>query len=413
MAFTASLPYDRRLAADDLAGSRAHVRGLARAGVLDERRVGRAPSPPSTGWRRSWRRGSSSSSPATRTSTPPSSAGSPSSPATWAPSSTPGAAATTRSPPTCACTRAASCWPSPPRSSSSRTRCCTGPWRRATPTCPGYTHLQRAQPVLLTHHLLAHGWALARDLDRAAAQRGAHGREPARRRRAGGVVAAPRSRRGGRGPRVRRAGSRTRSTPCRDRDFVAEALFDLALLGRAPVAPGRGVRAVVDRGVRLPRPRRRLRHGQLDAPPEEEPRRGRAGPGQGGPAHRPRGGDAGHAQGAAARRTTATSRRTRSPSSTPFDQIKRALPAVMGMLGDRALRHRAHARRRRRPGRRRGRPGRVAGGAGHALPPGARAWWARSCATRSQRGVPLAELVQANPHLGDRRRWACSSRAWP
>ena len=31
---------------------------------------------------------------------------------------------------------------------------------------PGYTHLQRAQPVLLAHHLLAHGWALARDLDR-------------------------------------------------------------------------------------------------------------------------------------------------------------------------------------------------------------------------------------------------------
>jgi len=31
---------------------------------------------------------------------------------------------------------------------------------------PGYTHLQRAQPVLLSHHLLAHGWALARDLDR-------------------------------------------------------------------------------------------------------------------------------------------------------------------------------------------------------------------------------------------------------
>ncbi len=31
---------------------------------------------------------------------------------------------------------------------------------------PAYTHLQRAQPVLLAHHLLAHGWALARDLDR-------------------------------------------------------------------------------------------------------------------------------------------------------------------------------------------------------------------------------------------------------
>jgi argininosuccinate lyase len=31
---------------------------------------------------------------------------------------------------------------------------------------PGYTHLQRAQPVPLAHHLLAHGWALGRDLDR-------------------------------------------------------------------------------------------------------------------------------------------------------------------------------------------------------------------------------------------------------
>ncbi|MCP4084616.1 MAG: argininosuccinate lyase [Actinomycetia bacterium] len=31
---------------------------------------------------------------------------------------------------------------------------------------PGYTHLQQAQPVSLSHHLLAHGWALARDVDR-------------------------------------------------------------------------------------------------------------------------------------------------------------------------------------------------------------------------------------------------------
>ena len=31
---------------------------------------------------------------------------------------------------------------------------------------PGYTHLQRAQPVLLAHHLLAHAWALSRDVDR-------------------------------------------------------------------------------------------------------------------------------------------------------------------------------------------------------------------------------------------------------
>ena len=31
---------------------------------------------------------------------------------------------------------------------------------------PGYTHLQRAQPVLLAHHLAAHVWALSRDVDR-------------------------------------------------------------------------------------------------------------------------------------------------------------------------------------------------------------------------------------------------------
>jgi len=31
---------------------------------------------------------------------------------------------------------------------------------------PGYTHLQRAQPVLLSHHLQAHAWSLVRDIDR-------------------------------------------------------------------------------------------------------------------------------------------------------------------------------------------------------------------------------------------------------
>ena len=33
---------------------------------------------------------------------------------------------------------------------------------------PGYTHLQRGQPVLLGHHLLAHAWALSRDRERLA-----------------------------------------------------------------------------------------------------------------------------------------------------------------------------------------------------------------------------------------------------
>jgi argininosuccinate lyase len=95
---------------------------------------------------------------------------------------------------------------------------------------PGYTHLQRAQPVLLAHHLLAHGWALARDVDRllttvdrlnvsplgagalagsslpldpdyVAAELGFHGR------------------------------FENSLDAVSDRDFVAESLFDLALLG--------------------------------------------------------------------------------------------------------------------------------------------------------------------------------------
>src|SRR5581483_3967576 len=36
LAFSQSLSFDRRLAADDVVGSRAHVRGLVRAGILSD-----------------------------------------------------------------------------------------------------------------------------------------------------------------------------------------------------------------------------------------------------------------------------------------------------------------------------------------------------------------------------------------
>jgi argininosuccinate lyase len=36
---------------------------------------------------------------------------------------------------------------------------------------PGYTHLQRGQPILLGHHLLAHAWAFSRDRERLAGAR--------------------------------------------------------------------------------------------------------------------------------------------------------------------------------------------------------------------------------------------------
>jgi argininosuccinate lyase len=43
---------------------------------------------------------------------------------------------------------------------------------------PGYTHLQRAQPVYLSHHLLAYLWMLVRDRERFAAVLAATGRLP-------------------------------------------------------------------------------------------------------------------------------------------------------------------------------------------------------------------------------------------
>jgi argininosuccinate lyase len=95
---------------------------------------------------------------------------------------------------------------------------------------PGYTHLQRAQPVLLAHHLLAHGWALARDVDRLVAT---YRRMDVSPLGAGAL-----------------AGSSLPLDPdwvaaelgfadrfensldaVSDRDFVAEVLFDISLLG--------------------------------------------------------------------------------------------------------------------------------------------------------------------------------------
>lgn len=95
---------------------------------------------------------------------------------------------------------------------------------------PGYTHLQQAQPVALAHHLLAHGWALLRDVDRL---RDAQRRLDVSPLGAGAL-----------------AGSSLPLDPAAtaealgfaavfdnsldavsDRDFVAETLFALALLG--------------------------------------------------------------------------------------------------------------------------------------------------------------------------------------
>jgi len=94
---------------------------------------------------------------------------------------------------------------------------------------PGYTHLQRAQPVLLAHHLLAHGWALVRDVDRLFDTLRRLDVSPLG---AGALAGSslpldPDATAADLGFAARFENSLDAVS---DRDFVAEALFDLALL---------------------------------------------------------------------------------------------------------------------------------------------------------------------------------------
>jgi argininosuccinate lyase len=95
---------------------------------------------------------------------------------------------------------------------------------------PGYTHMQRAQPVLLAHHLLAHGWALSRDIDRLLATVSRADVCPL-----GAAALAGTSLPLDPDGVAVELGFATRFEnsldAVSDRDFVAEAVFDLALLG--------------------------------------------------------------------------------------------------------------------------------------------------------------------------------------
>jgi argininosuccinate lyase len=95
---------------------------------------------------------------------------------------------------------------------------------------PGYTHLQRAQPVLLAHHLLAHGWALARDVDRLVATVDRMDVSPLG---AGALAGSSLPLDPDYVAEVLGFAGRFENSldAVSDRDFVAEALFDLALLG--------------------------------------------------------------------------------------------------------------------------------------------------------------------------------------
>ena len=95
---------------------------------------------------------------------------------------------------------------------------------------PGYTHLQRAQPVLLAHHLNAHAWALLRDVDRLADARVRLNVSPLGAGALAGTSLAidPAATASWLGFRESFANSMDAVS---DRDFVAETLSIVALLG--------------------------------------------------------------------------------------------------------------------------------------------------------------------------------------
>jgi argininosuccinate lyase len=229
MAFTASIEFDRRLAVDDLAGSRAHVRGLQRAGVLTEQEMGillaalnRVEDELADGAFRFLpsdedihtaieRRVSEIAGPAG------------------------GKLHTGRSRNDQVATAV--------RLFTKRqlTEVARGivalqevlyERARTAPDAylPGYTHLQRAQPVLLAHHLLAHAWALSRDVDRILDTRRRLDVSPLGAGALAGSSLAldPEEVAEDLGFAARFENSLDAVS---DRDFVAEALFDVALLG--------------------------------------------------------------------------------------------------------------------------------------------------------------------------------------
>ena len=412
MAYSVSLHYDRRLAADDLAGSRAHVRGLGRgrsssrrghrpagrprpggggAGRRDVRVRARRRGHPHRGGApghrdRRRRRGQAAHRPEPqrpgRHRPPPLRQAGADRP--WPPEVidlqavllAPGRrgrrTSTCRATPTCSgpsrCCWPTTCWPT------------AGPWPATSTGCVATVAPAR----------------------RVAAR--APGRWPARRCRSI-PTAWPRT-------SGSPAASRTRWTPCPTATSWPRPSSTWPC--SASTCPGSGEEIVLwsSEEFGFVGPRRRLRHRELDAPPEEEPRRGRAGPGQGGPADRQPDRAPGRPSRACHWRTTGTCRRTRSRSSTPWTRSHLALARHDRAAGDRSpSRPTACEAAADGPAVGRGGPGRVAGQRGDAVPPGPRRGRPTGPRRPSSATCPWPSWSRPTP-LSAPRRSSCSNRAW-
>ena len=398
MAFTVSLPFDQRLAADDLAGSRAHVAGSDEAGSSPTTEASILARPRSTRSRRAPERRASSSEPERRGHPHGDrAAGDRARRRRRAPSSTPGAAATTRWRPTCACTPAGRRWASPADVLALQEVLRRRAGEAGDAYLPGYTHLQRAQPVLLAHHLLAHGWALARDVDRLLRRVARLDVSPLGAGALAGSSLPARPRLRGRRARLRGRASRTPSTPCPTGTSWPRRSSTWRCSGSTCRGSARSSCCGRPRSSASSRLDDRYATGSSMLPQKKNPdvaelARGKAGR------------LVGHLAGllatlrACRSPTTGTCRRTRSRCSTPSTRCLRGLPALTGLV-----RHLDASTSTRMaaaadwPDGRGGRPGRVAGRARDAVPRGAR--------HRRRAGARLARAPRA--------RWPSWSQAHP
>ena len=278
-------------------------------------------------------------------------------------------------------------------------RCCsTAPTEVGDAYLPGYTHLQRAQPILLSHHLLAHGWALARDVDRLV---------DARRRLDVSPLGAGAL-----------AGSSLPLDPdavaeelgfaaafdnsldaVADRDFVAELLHTIALLGVHLSRIGEEVVLWSTEEFGFLKLADAYSTGSSMLPAEEEPRHRRAGPRQGRAPDRPRRRLPGHAQRPAAGLQPG-------PPGGQGAAVRRRRPGPPGAgrprrpARDGHVRPRPHGGRRRFADGRRRRPGRMARRAGARRSGRRTPSSARIVRDSLERHVPMAELVETHPALG-------------
>ena len=207
---------------------------------------------------------------------------------------------------------------------------------------PGTTHTRPAQTVTLGHHLLAHAWALLRDLERFDQWAVRTSASPL------GAGALATSTLGARPGRDRRRGSGSPRAfdnsidAVSDRDFVQEFLGGRGDLRDAPLPAGRRPRPVDRRVAGLGRTRRgvhdRLEHDAAEA----EPRYRRARPRR----RRPRGGRVRGVDVVLQGLPLGYHRdlqEDKEPLFDAADTLELVLPALVGAVDDRAVRRRGHA----------------------------------------------------------------------